>query len=194
VSSGPARVAGGGPGPARMAGGGPGPARVAGEGPGPARRHAERIIGLLRDSGRTVAVAESLTGGLLGAELTAVPGASAVFRGGIIAYATDLKAELLAVPAALLATHGAVDPGVALAMADGARTRLGASVGVATTGVAGPDSSEGKPPGTVHVAVSASGHRVTRALSLAGGREQIRRDTVEQCLSLLWAVLAEEDR
>ncbi|HEY5988215.1 MAG TPA: CinA family protein, partial [Streptosporangiaceae bacterium] len=133
-----------------------------------------------------------LTGGLLGSALTAVPGASAVFRGGVIAYATDVKAALLDVPAALLAAHGAVHPEVAAAMADGARARLGADVGAATTGVAGPDPAEGKPPGTVHIAVSSPGCRVTRTLALVGGRERIRHDTVEQCLSLLWDVLSEE--
>jgi nicotinamide-nucleotide amidase len=86
-----------------------------------------------------------------------------------------------------------VDPEVAAAMADGVRERLGAAVGAATTGVAGPDSAEGKPPGTVHVAVSAGGGRVIRTLTLTGGRDQIRHDTVERCLSLLWAVLTEED-
>jgi nicotinamide-nucleotide amidase len=159
-----------------------------------ARDLAERIVALLATSERSVAVAESLTGGLLGAGLTAVPGASAVFRGGVIAYATDVKAALLGVPAELLAAHGAVHPEVAAAMADGARARLGADVGAATTGVAGPDPAEGKPPGTVHIAVSAPGRRETRTLALFGGRERIRQDTVEQCLSLLWAVLAEEDR
>jgi len=159
----------------------------------PASRLAERIVALLCERERTVAVAESLTGGLLGAELTAVPGASAVFRGGIIAYATDVKSALLGVPAALLATHGAVHPGVAAAMADGARARLGADVGVATTGVAGPDPAEGKSAGTVHIAVSVRERCVTRTLALAGGRQQIRKDTVGHCLRLLWAALSEED-
>jgi nicotinamide-nucleotide amidase len=153
---------------------------------------AERIVARLCESDRTVAVAESLTGGLLGAELTAVPGASTVFRGGVIAYATAAKAALLGVPGPLLATHGAVHPDVAAAMADGARARLGTDVGVATTGVAGPDPADGKPPGTVHIAVSAGDRRVTRTLALAGDRQQIRNDTVEQCLRLLWAVLSEE--
>jgi nicotinamide-nucleotide amidase len=154
---------------------------------------AGRIIGLLTRRHLTVAAAESLTGGLVCAALTTVPGASAVFRGGVVAYATDLKAALLGVPGTLLAARGAVDPEVAAAMADGVRERLGAAVGAATTGVAGPDPAEGKPPGTVHVAVSTAGGRITRTLSLSGGREQIRDDTVHCCLSLLWAVLAEED-
>jgi nicotinamide-nucleotide amidase len=154
---------------------------------------AARIVGLLTQRHLTVATAESLTGGLVSAAITSVPGSSVVFRGGVVAYATELKTGLLGVPGPLLATHGAVDPEVAAAMAAGVRERLGASVGAATTGVAGPDPSEGKPPGTVHVAVSAGGGRVTRTLALTGDRDQIRRDTVERCLSLLWAVLAEED-
>jgi nicotinamide-nucleotide amidase len=154
---------------------------------------AGRIIGVLVRRQLTVATAESLTGGLVCATLTTVPGASAVLRGGVVAYATDLKAALLGVPSPLLAERGAVDPDVAAAMADGVRDRLGAAVGIATTGVAGPDPAEGKPPGTVHVAVSSKAGRITRTLLLTGGREEIRHDTVERCLSLLWAVLTEED-
>jgi nicotinamide-nucleotide amidase len=154
---------------------------------------ASRIVGLLTSRELTVATSESLTGGLVCAALTDVPGASAVLRGGVVAYATELKAALLGVPTTLLAERGAVDADVAAAMADGVRDRLDAAVGVATTGVAGPDSSEGKPPGTVHVAVSSKTGRITRTLALTGDRHQIRQDTVRRCLNLLWAVLAEED-
>lgn len=153
---------------------------------------AAEVIALLDRRGESVAVAESLTGGLLGAALTAVPGASAVFRGGIISYATDLKAALLGVPASLLAAHGAVHPDVAMAMADGVRARLGATVGLATTGVAGPDPADGKPPGTVHIAVSRGAWRAGRTLALAGGREEVRRETVARALRLLRSALAEE--
>ena len=153
---------------------------------------AARIVGVLTERGQTVAVAESLTGGLLGAAITDIPGASVVFRGGIIAYATELKAALLGVPAELLAAYGPVHPDVAAAMAAGARERLGATFGVATTGVAGPDPADGKPAGTVHIAVSAGSLPVTKALALGGGREEVRRDTVEQALGLLWNVLWEE--
>jgi nicotinamide-nucleotide amidase len=153
---------------------------------------AARIVRVLTERGQTVAVAESLTGGLLGAAITDIPGASVVFRGGIIAYATELKTALLGVPADLLAAHGPVHPDVAAAMAAGARERLGATFGMATTGVAGPDPADGKPPGTVHIAVTAGSLPVTKALALSGGREEVRRDTVEQVLSLLWNVLWEE--
>jgi len=151
-----------------------------------------RVIGLLTERGLSVAVAESLTGGLLGAALTAVPGASAVFRGGVIAYATDIKSALLGVPEDLLARCGAVHPETAAAMAAGARAKLGASAGLATTGVAGPDPAEGKPPGTVHIAAALGDRSAGRALALAGDRAKIRRDTVDQCLSLLWELLTEE--
>jgi nicotinamide-nucleotide amidase len=153
---------------------------------------AGQIVRVLTEREQTVAVAESLTGGLLGAAITDIPGASLVFRGGIIAYATDLKAALLGVPAGLLASCGPVHPDVAAAMAAGARDRLDATIGVATTGVAGPDPADGKPPGTVHIAVSAGSLPVTRALALGGGRDEVRRDTVGEALRLLWNVLWEE--
>ena len=96
------------------------------------------IIGLLTARGDTLAVAESLTGGMLATALTSVPGASAAFRGAVVTYATDLKTALLGVPSGLLERHGAVHPAVAAAMAEGARRRMGAAVAAATTGVAGP--------------------------------------------------------
>jgi nicotinamide-nucleotide amidase len=156
------------------------------------RELAARIVALLTERGQTVAVAESLTGGLLGAAITDIPGASAVFRGGITAYATQLKTALLGVPADLLTRYGPVHPDVAAAMAAGVRRRLGASYGMATTGVAGPDPADGKAAGTVHIAVSAGKPPLTRALLLPGGRDEVRRGTVEQSLQLLWYVLREE--
>ena len=114
---------------------------------------AAQAVRLLTQQGRTVAVAESLTGGLVVAALVGVPGASKVVRGGVVAYMTDLKASLLGVDEALLARVGPVDPDVAAAMARGVAVRLGADYGVATTGVAGPDPQDGHPVGEVHVAV-----------------------------------------
>jgi nicotinamide-nucleotide amidase len=147
---------------------------------------------LLAERKATVAVAESLTGGLLGAELTGMPGSSATFVGGVVAYATPLKNLLLGVPADLLAAHGAVHPDVAAAMAAGVRDRLGASYGLAVTGVAGPDPQDGQPVGTVHVAVAGSGeHPAVRSVRLpvAGEGERargpIRRMTVVHALDLL---------
>src|SRR5262249_52926999 len=102
-------------------------------------------------------------------------------------------AALLGVPAALLAERGAVDPEVAGAMAAGVRERLGASVGAAATGGAGPDAADGKPPGTVHLAVCAAGGTVGPTPAPSGGRDEIRRDTVERSLRLLWNMLWEEN-
>ena len=150
---------------------------------------AELIVTLLTERRQTVAVAESLTGGLLAASLVEVPGASVVFRGGIVAYATDLKSALLDVPAALLERYGAVHPDVAGAMAEGVRRRLDATFGVATTGVAGPDPADGQPVGTVHIAASGQFSAVRRTLCLAGGRRSIRDQTVLQSLSLLRSML-----
>jgi nicotinamide-nucleotide amidase len=151
------------------------------------------VIELLVARGDTLAVAESLTGGMLAAALTAVPGASAAFRGAVVAYATDLKAALLGVPTELLDRHGAVHPSVAAAMAEGARRRLGAAVAAATTGVAGPDPADGQPVGTVHIAVSVGDDTALRALALSGDRHQIRVATVEQSLDLLLSVLREDN-
>jgi nicotinamide-nucleotide amidase len=156
------------------------------------RELAARIVALLTERGQTVAVAESLTGGLLGAAITDIPGASAVFRGGITAYATELKTALLGVPADLLKRYGPVHPDVAGAMAAGVRRRLGATFGIATTGVAGPDPADGKPAGTVHIAACAGKAPLIRALLLPGGRDEVRRGTVEQSLQLLWYILREE--
>lgn len=114
---------------------------------------ARELVGLLRRSGLTLAVAESLTGGAVTAAIVDVPGASTCLRGGVVAYASDLKSTLLGVDVALLSEHGAVHPDVALAMAVGVRERLGADLGLATTGVAGPDPQDGAAPGTFHVAV-----------------------------------------
>lgn len=153
---------------------------------------ARALVGLLARTGLTVAAAESLTGGLVAASLVDVPGASAVVRGGVVAYATDLKASVLGVDAELLAARGAVDPDVALAMAAGVRRVCGADVGLATTGVAGPDPQDGRPPGTVHVAVVAGGVREVRSLVLAGDRARVRAGTVRAVLALALATLPGE--
>ncbi|MEU9829983.1 nicotinamide-nucleotide amidohydrolase family protein [Streptosporangium sp. NPDC048047] len=151
---------------------------------------AAEVLSLLVRRGETAAVAESLTAGLIGAALTAPAGASAAFAGGVISYATELKHRLLGVPADLLAREGAVHPAVAAAMADGVRRLTGASYGLAATGVAGPDPQDGKPVGTVHLAVSGSDGRVWHEdLNLAGTRDEIRRSTVIEAVDLLRRVL-----
>ncbi len=142
------------------------------------------LIALLGRRGLTVACAESLTGGLVCAALTDVPRASAVVRGGVVAYATDVKAAVLGVDADLLASGGAVQAEVARQMARGVCRVLGAEVGVATTGVAGPDPQDGQSVGTVFVAVACGDVVQVRQLALEGDRWAIRRACVEAALDL----------
>lgn len=138
----------------------------------------------------TLALAESLTGGLLADAFISVPGASAVVRGAVVAYATDLKTSLLGVDADLLTQRGAVDGEVAEQMAAGVRARLGATFGLATTGVAGPDPQDGQPVGTVYVGVAGPGGVRHARLHLDGGRARIRRGAVAGAMDLLAAHLA----
>jgi nicotinamide-nucleotide amidase len=146
---------------------------------------AEQVVAGLLGRGLTLAAAESLTGGLLAAAVVDVPGASKVFRGGVIAYATEIKHDLLGVDAALLREHGPVHPDVALMMAGGVRERCGADVGVATTGVAGPDPQGQNLPGEVYVAVVMAGRHEVRGLRLDGDRASVRRGAVLAALSLI---------
>lgn len=147
---------------------------------------AGEVLELLSVSGATLGVAESLTGGLLTSTLVAVPGASAVLRGGLVAYTTEMKHTLLGVDLDLLARVGAVHPEIAAAMATGARDRLDATWAVATTGVAGPEPQDGQPVGTVHVAVAGPDQvNVSLGLVLPGGRAAIRQAAVGAALELL---------
>lgn len=140
----------------------------------------------LRERQETVACAESLTGGLLAAALTDRSGASSVFRGGVVVYATDTKATLAGVPPEVLAEHGPVSEPTARALAAGIRERLGATYGLATTGVAGPDQQDGIAVGTVYLGLAGTGQPVrVRRLELAGDRGQIRRNTVVTALQWL---------
>ncbi|MEO3802751.1 CinA family protein [Nonomuraea sp. B1E8] len=151
---------------------------------------AAEVLRLLVAQNATVAVAESLTGGLIGAAITSVSGASEAFVGGVISYATDLKRELLGVPGDLLRREGAVHPEVAAAMAAGVARVCGATYGLAVTGVAGPEPQDGRPVGTVHVAVCGpGGHISARTLTLRGSRERIRVETVDEAVDLLAGVL-----
>ncbi len=164
------------------------------------------VLRRLQAAGATVAVAESLTGGLLGAALSELPGSSATFRGGLLVYATDLKASLAGVPPEVLEQHGAVSAEAAAALAVGVRDRLRAGYGLGVTGVAGPDELEGKPVGTVHVAVAGPGGAgpggaglggaglggadpgravVTRSVRLPGDRGRVRLLAVTVALDLL---------
>jgi nicotinamide-nucleotide amidase len=144
--------------------------------------------------GWTLGVAESLTGGAVSAALVSVPGASAVLWGGVVAYATSVKESLLGVEAELLARTGPVHPDVALQMADGVRRVVAvdgrpADVGISTTGIAGPDSPDGQPVGTVHVGVVTPEVSVAVELHLDGDRAEIRAASVDAVLSALLEVL-----
>ncbi|GAA0550814.1 CinA family protein [Paractinoplanes ferrugineus] len=152
---------------------------------------AAAAVARLVERHETVATAESLTGGLVAATLVEIPGVSAVFRGGFVVYATELKARLAGVPADLLAERGPVDPDVALALAAGARTRCVADWGLATTGVAGPEPQDGKPVGLVYVAVAGPAGAEVRELKLEGNRAVIRTKSVTAVLSLLSEKLQE---
>ena len=146
----------------------------------------------LTSAGATVAVAESLTGGLIGAALSRMPGSSATFRGSLVVYATDLKETVAGVPGPLLAAVGAVAAETAGALAAGARERLGATYGVGATGVAGPSEQEGQPVGTVHLAVSGPAGAAVRTVRFPGDRDRVRALTVNAALELLRkAVLAD---
>lgn len=150
------------------------------------------LVARLKQRGETLATAESLTGGLVGAALTDVPGVSAVYRGGVVVYATDLKATLAGVPEDLLAAVGPVHPDTAAALATGVRERLGATYGLATTGVAGPDPQAGVAAGTVYVAAAGPGAVRVRKLSLQGDRATVRQGSVLAALELAAELVAEE--
>ena len=160
-------------------------AEMADNGEPPVGSPAAAVVHALVEREETFGVVESLTGGLLAATIVDVAGASAVFRGGLVVYATDLKASLAGVPDGLLAERGPVDPDVALALAEGVREQCGTDWGVATTGVAGPDPQDGKPVGMVFVAVSGPTGAVVRELDLEGDRVAIRTGTVTEALRLL---------
>jgi nicotinamide-nucleotide amidase len=152
---------------------------------------AEQVLEALAGRGETLASAESLTGGLLAARLTDVPGASRSFVGGVVSYATRVKVELLDVPDAVVQRHGVVSQECAVAMAQGVRTRLGATWGLATTGVAGPDEQDGHPVGTVWIAVAGPSGVAARLLALTGDRLAIRQATCDAVLAELAARLGD---
>ncbi|UWF78356.1 MULTISPECIES: CinA family protein [Microbacterium] len=148
---------------------------------------AAELLSLLRQRGWTLGIAESLTGGALSAEVVAVPGASASLRGAVVAYATPVKHSLLGVDGALLAAHGPVHPEVALQMAAGVRRAVAvdgcpADVGIATTGIAGPDSPDGQPVGTVHIGVVTPAVRDVRSFVFPGDRAAVRASAVAAAL------------
>jgi nicotinamide-nucleotide amidase len=146
---------------------------------------ADAVIALLRELDLSVGTAESLTGGLVCGALTDVPGASTVVRGGVVAYASEVKADVLGVDRDLLAREGAVCEPVAAQLADGIRRVLGCAVGVSTTGVAGPDPADGQPVGTVFVGVSGPWGILVERLALTGDRAEIRAASVLAVLTLV---------
>lgn len=152
----------------------------------------KRVHLLLRAEGSTVATAESLTGGRLAARLTDVPGASETFLGGAVTYATALKTSMLGVAETIVAEHGVVSAECARAMASGVRAATGATYGISTTGVAGPDGQEGKPAGTVFVGIAGPGLLTHRELSLDGDRTAIQEQTCDAVLAALEGVLREQ--
>lgn len=157
---------------------------------------AELIVKTLTQRGGTVATAESLTGGLVAAALTDVPGASVVFRGGVVAYATAVKHDVLGISGTLMDEQGVVSEQCVVEMAFGVRRVCDADWGVATSGVAGPDPAEGHPPGTVWVAVVGPSMGpnpapvFTRLLQLDGDRAAVRAGTVEAALGMLVDILS----
>lgn len=151
----------------------------------PSDRRAADALRRLEAAGLSLATAESLTGGRLAAVVTAVPGASRAYVGGVVAYAPSVKRDVLGVPAGLIEEHGVVSAACARAMAVGARTVTGASYAVSTTGVAGPDPSEGHPVGTVFVAVDGPGGTTVLPLLLAGDRAAVQQQSCDAALDAL---------
>ena len=152
---------------------------------------APAVVAAAAAAGLTVATAESLTAGLVAAGLGAVPGASAVLLGGVVAYANFVKKKVLGVDGGLLATAGSVDAEVARQMADGVRRVLEADIGVATTGAAGPEPHDGKPVGCVFIAVAAPEQTLVREFSFSGDRAAIRGQACDEALIMLSRVLAD---
>jgi nicotinamide-nucleotide amidase len=149
------------------------------------------VLDRCRAKGRTIALAESCTGGLLGARLTAIPGSSDVVVGGVIAYDNRIKCELLEVSAEQLRDHGAVSEPVVRAMASGARARFETSVGMGITGIAGPGGGTAdKPVGTVWIAIDVDSAVVARRFNMIGDRDEIRRRSAQTALEMLRGALA----
>ncbi|QDL92897.1 CinA family protein [Paroceanicella profunda] len=155
---------------------------------------ARAVLEACRARGLMLATAESCTGGLVSGALTAIPGSSDVVDRGFVTYSYPAKTDMLGVPQAMLAEHGAVSEPVARAMAEGALARSGAGVSVAVTGVAGPGASEAKPEGLVHFAAARHGHPTRHKEIRFGalGRDAVRARSVAAALTLLLEILAEE--
>ena len=141
---------------------------------------------LKRLEGKTLATAESLTGGGIGAALTAVPGASLVYKGGIISYVNEVKADVLGVPQEILDRYGAVSPWTAGYMASGVRKLLQADIAVSVTGLAGPGGDEfGHPVGTVYIGFESNSAALVKEFHFQGNREEVRNQTIAAALNLI---------
>ncbi|MGO2745029.1 CinA family protein [Microbacterium sp.] len=157
---------------------------------------AARLVTALSERGWTLGIAESLTGGALAAEIVSVPGASATLLGAVVAYATPVKATLLGVDASLLEEHGPVHADVAAQMATGVRAVVQvagrpADVGISTTGIAGPESPDGQPVGTVHIGISGPEGVRTEAFVFAGDRAAVRAQTVQTAITAALRMVGE---
>jgi nicotinamide-nucleotide amidase len=144
----------------------------------------KEVARICLEKGWRIAVAESCTGGLLGGRITSVPGSSAYFVGGVLAYSNSLKISLLRVEPEVIERHGAVSGEVARAMAEGVVTLTDADAGISITGVAGPEGSDQKPPGTVYVAVRTPGGTAVRRFHFDGDREAVREAAVRGALAV----------
>ena len=151
------------------------------------------VVQRLIDAGCTVATAESITGGRLAARLTDGAGASSAFLGAVVTYATEVKISVLGVPEALVDDHGVISAECARSMAEKVRTLMGTTYGVSTTGVAGPDSQEDQPVGTVFVGVAGPDDTDVRRLALDGGRMEIQKQTVAEAMSALTAMVVDAE-
>ena len=146
----------------------------------------QRLIAALKARGLTLATAESCTGGLAAKRLTDVPGASAVFLGGVVSYTNGVKERLLDVPHKTLEAYSAVSGPTARAMAEGVRTLTGADLGLSVTGVAGPDRDDaGHDVGTVYIALSTPNETTAQLLHLSGGRSAIRAAAADEMFRML---------
>jgi len=156
----------------------------------------ERVVGrLLLEHSLQLAVAESCTGGMIAAALTDIPGSSAYFLGGVVAYDNLLKTEYLRVPEALLASQGAVSREVAEAMAVGVRVRSGADIALAVTGIAGPGGgTEAKPRGTVYIAIATNGENWVTKFQFPGDRQQVREISAKSGLDLVRKYLLQKQK
>ncbi len=147
--------------------------------------NAEDIVRQLTTLNLTIATAESLTAGMLSSAVADIPGASAVLQGGVVAYNNNIKHKMLGVSADTLAVRGAVDSETAKQMAQGACSRFSADLGIATTGVAGPEPSEGKAVGIVFIALAAPDDSIVKLHRFEGSRSEIRKATVAASMKLM---------